>query len=805
MMKKLGLNFVDSEGNFKSITNVAKQLHDKLKPLTEAERAQALQVMFGSDATRAATVLMNLGKKGLDEYTTATKEQGKAQELANARMSGTAGAIEKAKGSIETAMKAIGDALAPLVEKVAGWIEQAASAFAGLDPHMQQIIMIFGLVAAAAGPVLIVLGSLVTAVGAIAGVFGAVSLPVLAVVAAIAAVVAVVVLLWNKSEAFRNGVIAIWNAVKAAVAQAIDGLKAKLAENQDKVDALKDGFSKFWQFLQTYVIPGVAKFYEVYLSTLIKVIGWVIEKVIDFYSSLWDFIQMCVDAGRKVWEFGGKVKDAIGVAVDWISQLPDTVKRLFSDAVSWLWDAGKNIVMGLWNGIKGAWDSMVAWVSEKVDALPDAVKTILRIQSPSRVFAEIGKQIPAGVALGVDQGSEKAKAAVRKMGKQLAALSKKQLQTALDKATDVKDAKTDRLTKLRDYFDRLRQIVADGFDALKDEAQSRVDAIQSQLDDLVSAASDFGSSIRQAFSVTLSASGDGSVLAQFRQDISDGQAFLEQVKQLRAAGLNETSLQQIIQAGVQQGKQIADSLLADGPGAINEVNQLQAAFQAQVGALADEMSQAKFGAQIDQARAALQAAQASYAAIVAREAEQLAQLDALGKKFGLETDKMTLTLDDAQKQITEILSHEDTATSVLTDAVSEVTTGLLDTADKMARKAAALQRDISSLEVRIAAINSAIAAKPDGRAVGGPTDAGTPYWVGERGPEIFVPSVSGSVLTASQSARVASSSGGTGLAPRIVTIEAGAVVVHAAGADPADVQAAIDSAFADLVREINRS
>jgi hypothetical protein len=35
---------------------------------------------------------------------------------------------------------------------------------------------------------------------------------------------------------------------------------------------------------------------------------------------------------------------------------------------------------------------------------------------------------------------------------------------------------------------------------------------------------------------------------------------------------------------------------------------------------------------------------------------------------------------------------------------------------------------------------------PDGRAVGGPVSAGTPYIVGERGPELFVPSISGSII-----------------------------------------------------------
>ena len=40
-----------------------------------------------------------------------------------------------------------------------------------------------------------------------------------------------------------------------------------------------------------------------------------------------------------------------------------------------------------------------------------------------------------------------------------------------------------------------------------------------------------------------------------------------------------------------------------------------------------------------------------------------------------------------------------------------------------------------------------------GRATGGPVSPGRPYWVGERGPELFVPTASGSVAAISGGAR----------------------------------------------------
>lgn len=125
-MADLGLEFVNADGSFKSITNIAQQLHDKLGPLSEAQRTQALSTIFGSDAARAASVLMDQGAKGLAKYIRATKDQSAAQKMADAAMKGTSGAMEKLRGSVETAELALGKALAPTIEDLANWLSGEA-------------------------------------------------------------------------------------------------------------------------------------------------------------------------------------------------------------------------------------------------------------------------------------------------------------------------------------------------------------------------------------------------------------------------------------------------------------------------------------------------------------------------------------------------------------------------------------------------------------------------------------------------------------------------------------------------------
>lgn len=75
----------------------------------------------------------------------------------------------------------------------------------------------------------------------------------------------------------------------------------------------------------------------------------------------------------------------------------------FLDSLPDIIEVGKDIVRGLWEGIK----VMASWIGEKISGfvggLVDGVKGVLGIHSPSRVFAGIGQNM----ALGLGQGFEK--------------------------------------------------------------------------------------------------------------------------------------------------------------------------------------------------------------------------------------------------------------------------------------------------------------------------------------------------------------------------------------------------------------
>lgn len=84
--------------------------------------------------------------------------------------------------------------------------------------------------------------------------------------------------------------------------------------------------------------------------------------------------------------------------VSWARKIPQAIKN----GVGNLRSIGLNMIEGLWKGIKEKFDSVIERVKALAAKLPEAVKKVLGISSPSKVFAEVGKWIPEGLALGIE-------------------------------------------------------------------------------------------------------------------------------------------------------------------------------------------------------------------------------------------------------------------------------------------------------------------------------------------------------------------------------------------------------------------
>ena len=86
-----------------------------------------------------------------------------------------------------------------------------------------------------------------------------------------------------------------------------------------------------------------------------------------------------------------------------------TIVKTFVSSIPDIVSVGKQIVEGLWNGIK----SMASWITSKVKSffsgIVDSVKGVLGIHSPSRIFAGIGENMALGLSDGWDSEYNKIK------------------------------------------------------------------------------------------------------------------------------------------------------------------------------------------------------------------------------------------------------------------------------------------------------------------------------------------------------------------------------------------------------------
>lgn len=147
-----------------------------------------------------------------------------------------------------------------------------------------------------------------------------------------------------------------------------------------------------------------------------------VDAIIEVASGLVANVDKIIIAAGQL--IGGLTQGLIEAIPHLVYRLPEIILAITSGLLKGMASigmVGQQLVEGLFNGIANA----ASWLYEKIkgwagDVL-DWIKGFFGIHSPSKVFAdEVGKFIPPGITLGVEQAMPKA---MRDMGAQLSALS----------------------------------------------------------------------------------------------------------------------------------------------------------------------------------------------------------------------------------------------------------------------------------------------------------------------------------------------------------------------------------------------
>ena len=410
-MKSLGINVWDSSGHMKDAGGIADELKTHLGGLSDQQKQQALTTIFGSDATRAATVLMGEGSIGLSKYTKATNDQTAASRLANSQMGPTEKALEEMKGSLETAAISIGTMLLPMIQKLTGFIKGLADNFAALNPQQQQIILTILGITAAIGPLLVLIGKLATGIGGIAqGVAFLMANPtvaiVLAVIAAIAALVTAVKHLWDTNEGFRNGLISGWTVIVGffqTVGTAIAGFfTAAWSAIQTVWGAATGFFSGVWQGIQS-VFSAVGPWFSSVFGAAWSGVQSIWSAATGFFSGVWNGITkvFSVVGGWFSSTFGAAwtgIKNIWSAATGWFTGIWNGIKGAFKPNM--ISDAFSNA----WGAVKSAWNGAGAWFNGIWKSIENGFKSLNPIQW--------GKDLMNGMANGIRSAANAVKTAV---------------------------------------------------------------------------------------------------------------------------------------------------------------------------------------------------------------------------------------------------------------------------------------------------------------------------------------------------------------------------------------------------------
>nr|DAL61862.1 MAG TPA_asm: minor tail protein [Caudoviricetes sp.] len=384
-----GLNIRDSNGKMKDISGIADELTGKLGGLSDAERDAALQTIFGSDASRAAAILMQSGSEGLAKYIAATNDATAAETMANAQKGELSWALENMGGAIESASIAFGTALAPAITAVAGVIGNVAEAFASLPAGVQTGIAVVLALVAALGPLLMVIGSVVAALPAISEGFavlgGALAIPLApaaAVVAAIAAIAAAIYAAWTTSETFRAAVMAGVDAISSKVQEICAFLapyvQAFLDQIVSTVQVAMDTLGPIIGAVLTVIVSTVVPILTSIMDTVAQVLATILATVTNVMAAVGTVIQ-------GAWQIiSGIFQTVLGVILavttgdfTMLQQGVTSIMQGTMVAINGVMQGILSIVSGAWNAVKAVFIGVCNAVSGAISGAFNGIKSVI--------------------------------------------------------------------------------------------------------------------------------------------------------------------------------------------------------------------------------------------------------------------------------------------------------------------------------------------------------------------------------------------------------------------------------------------
>lgn len=293
--------------------------------------------------------------------------------------------VTKMRANLENALGTLGENLLPVALKVVEALNKMLVAFQNLNPFQQKMIVVFLGLAAAAGPVLFVLGSIISTISALvvvaeglaglgisfAGIGAAITGTLIPAILAIATTLAPIILT-------VGAIILVLGLLYIAWKKNLFGI-------QDLVAKSAQGYRQAWQRFTDWWQKNTAEAGANVQTTFAKIR----ENIQGAFSNL---------GLTTAWNnFTTWLKNSLTGIVNYIA-------KAFS-GVSWS-TLGKQILFGLANGLLAGLPTLLNIVIQVAQSVLAQIKKSLGISSPSKEAMKLGLFTGQGFSLGVMKGMD---------------------------------------------------------------------------------------------------------------------------------------------------------------------------------------------------------------------------------------------------------------------------------------------------------------------------------------------------------------------------------------------------------------
>ncbi|HZP87088.1 MAG TPA: phage tail tape measure protein [Burkholderiales bacterium] len=374
------LEFFDQKsGQFRGVENMVAQL-DKLKVLNAKDYNKTLTLIFGGGTDQQiASILGQAGSKGFEEVRKRMDNQADLQTRAAVQLDTLAAKWEAASGNFVNMLAKFGEQIAPTMKQLVDWFgDVSARLSAWIDTH-KGLAEAIGLFATGVGGALAGLAAVGLTAGVIASGFGAIAGGLSAIAGAWAA--AGPALLAMAANPIVLAILGIGVAAGAVI--------------------------YFWDD----IVAGV-------------------DRALKALRGLVEGIQ----------RYAKDISNDIGAAIKTVRDLPAAMLKELGELGAKLKKAGKDMIEGLVAGINEKIDAAKKAMTDLGKALPDWLKKVLDIRSPSRVMAQIGADTAEGFVRGILGGIPSAAQAADALAEVVVVESARRARTAEGKYKSNADA-----------------------------------------------------------------------------------------------------------------------------------------------------------------------------------------------------------------------------------------------------------------------------------------------------------------------------------------------------------------------------